>query len=67
MDQSASKKPSFIKRNRFLIESIALVLLLVLPFGIYIAVRAGATELMDILLAFFTLVIIILLLVGKKG
>lgn len=50
MAQSRSKDPSFIKRHKTALQTVALVLILVLPFVLYVLAQGGQSTAVVVLI-----------------
>jgi len=64
MTQPDSKNQSFLKRHRELLQIVSLVLILGLPFVLYVFAQAGQTVILTLLLIVMTLVIVAIIVIS---
>lgn len=64
MAEIKTKKQSFLKRHRATLQTIALVLILVLPFLLYSFAQAGQLVVVTALIVLMALVMIVIVIIS---
>ncbi|OGO14985.1 MAG: hypothetical protein A2Z14_10780 [Chloroflexi bacterium RBG_16_48_8] len=64
MAQFESKDQTFLKRHKATLQTIALVLILVLPFVLYVFAQAGQTVILTALLVVMALVMVAIIVLS---
>jgi hypothetical protein len=64
MAQNESKGLNFVKRNKAALQTIALALILLLPFVLYVFAQSGQAALVTALLVLMTLVMVAIIVIS---
>jgi hypothetical protein len=64
MAQMNPKQPSFLARHKVTMQTIALVLILALPFALYIFAQAGQAVLVTALIILMALVMVAIIVIS---
>jgi hypothetical protein len=64
MAQMDSKHHSFLKQHRATLQALALILILVLPFLLYVVAQAGQTVLVTALIVLMALVVVAIIIIS---